>query len=98
MIIFNSVVGDRRILRFLRGNQLKLEQSIHQYAGFLKWRKENNVDEIRQDIVYGGKDSPFKFPYGKKIIDLVPQIIITPNSLDHKRRPLGIVKRTINVL
>lgn len=58
-------------------------------SNMLKWRDANNVDDIRQDIVYGGKDTPLKFPFGKTIIDIVPQIIITANSTDKLGRPLG---------
>ena len=84
------VIGDRRILRFLRGKQLNVDEATPMYADFLKWRRENNVDFIRQDIIYGGKTSPFKFPNGKKIIDLAPQIIITRHATDKKGQPLGI--------
>ena len=84
-----SVVGDRRLLRFLRGKQHGLEESIEMISNFLTWRKNNNVDSIRQDIVYGGKNSPFLFPEGQKIINLAPQIIISQNALDNEGRPLA---------
>lgn len=59
------------------------------YASFLKWRRENEVDFIRHDILYGGKNTPFLFPFGKVIIDLAPQIVITPLARDFKGQPLG---------
>jgi hypothetical protein len=77
------------LIRFLRGKSLKVEESIKCIRAFFKWRDDNKVDDIRQDIVYGGKDSPFKFPFGKEIIAVAPQIIISANSLDKKGRPLG---------
>lgn len=58
-------------------------------SSFLNWRDAYKVDDIRQDIVYGGKDTPYKFPFGKIIIDLAPQIIISSLSIDKKGRPLG---------
>jgi hypothetical protein len=76
-------------MRFLRGKALNIDESCKMISAFLKWRDDNNVDDIRQDIVYGGKDTPYKFPFGKIIIDLAPQIIISANSLDKKGRPLG---------
>jgi hypothetical protein len=76
-------------MRFLRGKALNVDESTKMIAAFLKWRDENRVDDIRQDIVYGGKDTPYKFPFGKVIIDLAPQIILSANSLDKKGRPLG---------
>ena len=88
-LISCSVVGDRRLMRFLRGKALNIDESTKMISAFLKWRDANNVDDIRQDIVYGGKDTPFKFPFGKTIIDLAPQIIISSHALDRKGRPLG---------
>lgn len=84
------MIGDRRILRFLRGKQLNVDEASAMFGDFLQWRRDNNVDFIRQDILFGGKTSPFKFPFGKKIIDLAPQIIITRNAMDKKGQPLGI--------
>lgn len=83
------VVGDRRIIRFLRGKQNNVEETVKMFSGFLKWRDENNVDNIRNQILFGGIDTPFKFPNGKKIIDLAPQIIISAKAKDYKGQPLG---------
>jgi hypothetical protein len=83
------VVGDRRILRFLKGKQMNVDEATHLIKDFLHWRKENKVDDIRQDIVYGGRNTPFKFPRGKQILKLAPQIVISPHSVDKKGRPLA---------
>jgi len=64
---FPEVVGDRRIVRFIRGNNYSLEKATTMMAEFLMWRKENEVDKIRQEIVYGGLNEPSKFPYGQLI-------------------------------
>jgi hypothetical protein len=56
----------------------------------LQWRLDNNVDVIRQDILYGGKDSPFSFPKGKLIISLAPQIVLSVNALDKRGQPLSL--------
>lgn len=84
------VVGDRRMLRFLRGKQNNVQEAAKMFSAFLKWRDENKVDDIRNQILYGGLDTPFKFPNGKKIIDLAPQIIISSNARDNKGQPLGL--------
>ena len=84
------MIGDRRILRFLRGKQNNVDEASKQYAGFLKWRKMNNIDKIRHDILYNGMNSPFLFPHGKKIIDFVPQIVITANANDKMGRPMSL--------
>ena len=83
------MVGDRRMLRFLRGKQNNVQEAAKMFSAFLKWRDENKVDDIRNQILYGGLDTPFKFPNGKKIIDLAPQIIISSNARDNKGQPLG---------
>jgi len=59
------------------------------YAACLKWRVENNVDDIRNRILYYGINSPLKFPYGKILLNLAPQIVIASKCLDKKGRPLG---------
>ena len=55
---FPEVVGDRRLIRFLRGCGHDLERTIKTVRNFLEWRRENGVDEIRQNIVYGGRNCP----------------------------------------
>lgn len=75
---FPDLIGDRRLLRFLRGRNGNVNEACDQYLGHLKWRKENDVDEIRQDIVYRGFNDPMKFPNGEKLLRLAPQIIIAP--------------------
>lgn len=85
---FPEVIGDRRILRFYYGNFNNIEKTIAAYSKFLKWRIDNNVNDIRQSIIYGDCNSPMKFPFAKKIIDLSPQIVMTANALDKKGQPL----------
>lgn len=67
------------------------------FSAFLKWRDEYNVDDIRNQILYGGLDTPLKFPNGKKIIELAPQIIISAQAKDFKGQPLGMVSCTVCV-
>lgn len=93
---FPEVVGDRRILRFLRGKQMNIDDATDLYRDFLLWRKKNNVDQIRQEILYGGRNSPFFFPKGKVIIDRAPQIIVTPHSRDREGRPLCLEQYCFN--
>ena len=45
-----DVVGDRRLLRFLRGHNLDVTKATHMFRNFLKYRKEHNVDAIRDRI------------------------------------------------
>jgi len=66
-----DVVGDRRLLRFLRGHGSNVEKACKMYANFLEFRDANNVDDIRNDILFGHKHkikTPFDFPSGKKIL------------------------------
>lgn len=76
-------------MRFLRGKALNVDESTKMISAFLKWRDDFKVDDVRQDIVYGGKDSPFKFPFGKIIIDIAPQIVQSAVAMDKKGRPVG---------
>lgn len=47
---FPEVVGDRKLLRFLHAHNRKVSKAVDAYMKFLVWRKENNVDVVRQDI------------------------------------------------
>jgi hypothetical protein len=55
----------------------------------LHWRKQNWIDEIRQDIVYGGRNNPLKFPKAEIVMKISPQIVITPKARDKFGRPVG---------
>jgi CRAL/TRIO domain len=85
-----DVVGDRRLLRFLRARQMDIEKASKLYAKFLAWRDEYKVDDIRDDILYGGRiQSPLDFPNGSKIIGLVPQIVMAHDALDIYGNPIS---------
>lgn len=49
---------------------------------YIVWRKENNVDKIRDDILRGGCNHPSLFPNGEKILRLIPQIVIDQDIRD----------------
>mmetsp|Transcript_23884 Transcript_23884/g.35042 ORF Transcript_23884/g.35042 Transcript_23884/m.35042 type:complete len:321 (+) Transcript_23884:108-1070(+) len=83
-----EVVGDRKLLRFFRGHNYDIDKTIEMIAKYIEWRKQSNVDEIRHDIVYGGKNHPSKFPNGEKILRMVPQIVIDPNICDKTGSPI----------
>jgi hypothetical protein len=60
------------------------------FAKFLAWRKESNADEARQNIVNRGIDTPLKFPYGKEIIEMCPQIVCAGDAFDRHGNPLAL--------
>ena len=59
---------------------------------FLNWRRDNNVDEIRQNIVTGGFDSPSKFPKAELILRLIPQAVLCPFARDNNNAPISVEK------
>jgi len=85
-----DVVGDRRLLRFLRGHNYNVDKAVLMFRKFLNWRDANDVDSIRDDILYNGIKSPFDFPSGKKIVDLVPQIVIAHDVYDYGGHCIGL--------
>lgn len=87
---FPEVIGDRAIIRFIRGHNHNLEKIIEMYSSFLKWRKESNADEAREDIVKNGLNDPLKFPFGKIIIENAPQIICSGDALDVHGNPIAL--------
>ena len=85
---YPDVIGERRMIRFLRGKDGNVDQATKLYGDFLKWRRENGVDEIRDKILNGGINHPFKFPMGEKIIELQPQIVMAPKAFDNQGQPI----------
>ena len=49
---------------------------------YLAWRIAENVDEIREDIVTKKLDNPYKWPNGKKIMEVNPMMVLNPKILD----------------
>lgn len=47
---YHEVVGDRRLLRFLRGHNHDLRKATSMYRKFLKYRRDRHVDRIRDEI------------------------------------------------
>lgn len=85
---YPEVVGDRKILRFLRGHKYSIDKAAEMMGKFLQWRKDFRVDEMRHNIVSGGMDHPTKFPNGEKILRLIPQLVITTDSVDKSGSPI----------
>ena len=85
-----DVVGDRRLLRFLRGHGHNVEKASKMFAKFLQWRDEFDVDSIRDHILFGGLTSPHQFPCGAKILKHIPQIMLSHEALDISRNPVSL--------
>ena len=83
-----DVIGDRKLIRFLRGFNLDIDKTYKAYLVFLKWRKDNNVNEIRNLILYGGYNDPNVFPKGELILKLMPQIVLAPYHFDNYNQPI----------
>ncbi len=87
---FVEVVGDRALIKFIRGHGHNEEKATLMYKNYLKWRKDNNLDAIRQEIVLGGK-RPLDFPFASRFItDCGHQIIISSGMRDTQGNPIAI--------
>lgn len=85
---YPDVIGERRLLRFLRGYQCDVEKAIKKYLDFLDWRDVNNVDFIRDDILQR-KRSVSEFPYANKILPYLGRyIVIAPDAVDNYGNPI----------
>ena len=85
-----DVVGDRRLLRFLRGHGQNVEKASKMFAKFLRWREEFDVDSIRDHIIFGGLTSPEQFPCGAKILKHIPQMMLSHEALDNSGNPISL--------
>lgn len=52
---FQEVVGDRKLLRFLRGHDHNVSKVADMYRKMLDWRRDNGIDNIRQEILLKGE-------------------------------------------
>ena len=85
---YAEVIGDRKILRFLRGHNNNIEKATEMYIKFLDWRVEMDVDTIRYNIVEGGMNTPSLFPFGETILKLMPQVVCSASALDRFGSPI----------
>lgn len=85
---YPEVVGDRKIIRFLRGHDYALDKVCDLMSKFLKWRVTAGVDDIRRHIVEGGADHPLRFPKGELILSLIPSLVLAPDALDCEGAPI----------
>ena len=85
-----DVVGDRRLLRFLRGHGHNVEKANKVFAKFLQWRDEFDVDSIRDHILFGGLTSPEQFPCGAKILKHMPQMMLSHEAFDKAGNPISL--------
>lgn len=85
---YPEVVGERKMIRFLRGHGHDVDKVTTMMSNFLKWREDNKINEIRTDIVERGYDHPLRFPKGDVILSLIPQLVILPNAMDNTGSPI----------
>ena len=64
---YPEVVGDRKLIRFLRGHDYDIDKACEMIEKFLDWRIAQNVDAIRHNIVEMGMNSVSKFPNAEKV-------------------------------
>lgn len=87
---YPDVVGERKMIRFLRGHEGNVEKACLMMSKFLRWRRENCVDLIRREILEKNLNHPSLFPNAEKILKLVPQVVIAPERLDFYCSPISI--------
>jgi hypothetical protein len=91
-----EVVGDRALLRFYRGHLGNIDTACRYYTNYINWRKENNIDRIRNEIVHGGINSPKKFPSGEFLTTEIPQTVCDVNARCNLGCPISIVRTTFS--
>lgn len=85
---FPDTVGDRKLLRFLRGHGHDIDVACDMISKYITWRRTNDVDRVRSEILHGGCNHPSLFPHGEKILKLIPQIVIDHNIRDTTNSPI----------
>jgi hypothetical protein len=85
---YPEVVGERKLVRFLRGHNHDLEKVYGLMKAFLQWRIDHDINEIRKNIVENGCDHPLRFPKGETILKLIPQHVVLPEAQDKVGSPI----------
>lgn len=67
---YQELVGDVRLLRFLRGHEMNVSVAAMKYRDMLALRRQLHLDDIRNAIVEKNL-SPDEFPYFQKIMYVV---------------------------
>lgn len=84
---YPEVVGDRKIVRYLRGHDHNIDKVCDLMSKFLLWRKAKGVDGIRKHILQGA-DHPLRFPTGETILTHIKALVIDPEALDTCGSPI----------
>jgi len=87
---YPEVIGDRKLIRFLRGHFHDLDKACEMMEKFLDWRHENKVDAIRKDIVDNGLDAPEKFPFGELVLRLTKTVVLNTEKFNEGFDPVTV--------
>ena len=85
----NAVTSDRRLLRFLRKNNLDVDRTVLTYLDHLEWRKKERVDAMH-DHILEEQLNPMTIPHGKRVLGLLPQVPCHYDYTDRFGNPLSI--------
>lgn len=86
---YTDVVGDRRMLRFLRGHRHDIDKAAEKVRAFLEFRDKEKVDDIRNEILFTPLTSAMQFPHGKQILQATKHDILAPTCTDADGNPVA---------
>ena len=90
--------GDRKLIQFIRGHDMKIEKVCQMVKDSLKWREENNLEQIRANLLEKGWDNPMQFPNGDIIMENTQLFVAHPDIVDKAGEPVtveGIIPPTL---
>jgi hypothetical protein len=73
---YEDAYGDRKWIRFIRGYPGQFEKAVEEARKYLVWRKENNMDAIRDEILSNHLWNPSLFPRGQEVLKHIPQVVV----------------------
>mmetsp|Transcript_51731 Transcript_51731/g.136770 ORF Transcript_51731/g.136770 Transcript_51731/m.136770 type:complete len:370 (+) Transcript_51731:46-1155(+) len=80
---YADVIGDRKIVRFLRGHKGDVDKVTDLFKGWLKFRQDEGMDKIRENIVVGGMNAPERWPNGE-VIQKHSRSVVAPQGMVDK--------------
>ena len=72
---YKDTIGDRKLIRFIRGHEDDIERVTRKVQKYLDWRLDNGIDEIRHNIE-NGCNTINKFPHSDKLFQKTRRIMV----------------------
>ncbi len=83
-----EIVGNKTIIRFLSANNDNVNSACLAIHNHLEWSVAVGFEHIRNEILNRELSTPHSFPCGKKILRVIPQLLVVFKGIDKNGLPI----------